>query len=197
MSDVEATPNQPPPSIPAFTWMGACSPLLIGPMLLLVGVGIFAPVDVLDAWPFAREFTSLLSNNLIWIGNHAESTNYPQVALLIACMTVCAFVWTSCIFFLQSIINYPTLLRNQRQHRTIKWSAALLIVFCITPIVILSLFFAFAIPGDLSTAEGLTTRSRAGLLVICLGVVYGGGLVIGGIPLVVRLLIDLDLRKAY
>ena len=197
MSDVEATPNQRPPPIPAFTWMGACSPLLIGPLLLLVGVGIFAPLDVLDAYPLARQFTNLLSKHLQWIGNHAGSTNYPQVALLIACMTVCIFVWSSCVFFLQSIINYPALLKNQRQHRTIKWSGALLIIFCVAPIVILSLVFAFSIPGDLSTADGFTTRNRVGLLVVCVGILYGGSLVVGGIPTVIRLLIDLDLRKAY
>jgi hypothetical protein len=184
-----------PRAIPPFSWMGAYSPLLICPLLLLIGVAMFTPDNVLDIWPLAKAFTNFMMSRLSWIGNHAQSTNYPQVALLIACMTVCLMAWTSCVFFVQSVVNYPTLLKNQRQYRTVTWRLALLAAFVGVPLFIFAAIFAFAIPGDVSWAKGFTTTSRAGLVFIGCGFVYAGGLVIGGIPMMFRALIDLDLRE--
>ncbi len=185
----------PPLPIPPFTWMGAYSPLLIAPLLLLVSVAAFAPDNVLDAWPSAKGFTSFMASKFSWIGNHAQSTNYPQVALLIACMTVCLLGWTICIFFVQSTVNYPFLLARQKKCRTIKWSLAIAATFIGVPLFVSCIALAFALPGDPSFAKGFTTGSRIGLLIVCFGLSYGGGLVIGGIPMMFRALIDLDLRK--
>lgn len=193
-SDTEDDASKRPPPTPPFTWLGSGSPLLVAPLLSLVGVAMFAPDNVLDVWPFAKTFTTRMGESLTWIGNHALSTNYPQVALLMACMTVCILVWESVVFFIQSLVNYPTLLKKQQLHRTVSWGQAFLVVACV-PVIVLCTIFAFAIPGDPSSAQGLTTTSRAGLTFICLGLVYGGGLMIGGSPLVIRLLIDLDLRQ--
>jgi hypothetical protein len=198
-SDFQDTHNshlKRPPPIPPFTWMGAYSPLLIVPLLLLICVAMLAPDNVLDIWPVAKAFTELMGKHISWIGNHAQSTNYPQVALLIACMTVGLLVWTSLVFFVQSVVNYPTLLDNQRQYRTVWWRTLLIVLACV-PLMLLILIFAFALPGDPSWAKGFTTASRAGLVFLCLGVCYGGGLILGGWPLYVRMLIDLDLRKGY
>jgi len=185
---------EPPPPTPPFTWLGAASPLLVVPLLLLMGVAMFAPHNVLDVLPIAKAFTTRMGESLMWIGNHAQSTNYPQVALLMACMTVCILVWESVVFFLQSLVSYPTLLQKQQRHRTVTWRQALLVASCV-PVIILCTISAFAIPGDLSSAQGFTTTSRAGLTFLSVGLAYGGGLVIGGSPLLVRLLIDLDLRR--
>jgi hypothetical protein len=187
-------PGRPPPIRP-FTWMGAYSPLLMGPLLLLTCVAMFAPDNVLDTWPVAKAFTNLLGKHISWIGNHAVSTNYPQVALLIACMTVCLLIWTTLVFFMQSVVNYPKLLDRQRQYRTVTWGKGLLIAFLGIPLFIFATIFAFALPGDPSWAKGFTTTSRVGLIFLALGAIYSGGLVIGGCLTVFRLLIDLDLRK--
>jgi hypothetical protein len=192
--DTQSGFHKRPPPIPPFTWMGAYSPLLMGPLLLLIGVAMFAPDNVLDTWPLAKVFTSFVGSKISWIGNHAQSTHYPQVALLIACMTVSLLTWTTGVFFIQSIVNYPTLLDNQRQYRTVWWRTLLIVLACV-PLMLLILLFAFALPGDPSWAKGFTTASRAGLVFLCLGVCYGGGLILGGWPLYVRMLIDLDLRK--
>ena len=197
-AEFEDTPDgqlQRPPPIPPFTWMGAYSPLLIGPLLMLIGVAMFAPDNALDVWPIAKAFTSFVGKHISWIGNHAQSTTYPQVALLIACMTVCLLVWTSCVFFVQSMVNYQQLLERQRKFRTVTWKLAFGAALLGIPLFVLATIFVFAIPGDVSWAKGLTTTSRGGLIFLAFGAVYGGGLVIGGIPMMFRALIDLDLRK--
>jgi hypothetical protein len=193
--DADAQPAQRPPPIPPFTWMGAYSPLLIVPLLLLIAVAMFAPDNVLDVWPLAKTFTDFMGSKLSWIGNHAQSTSYPQVALLIACLTVVLLAWTTCVFFVQSAVNYPTLLARQKQYRTVTWPLALGAVLIGIPLFVFCTAFAFALPGDPSFAKGFTTSSRAGLLVVCFGLSYAGGLVIGGTPMMFRALIDLDLRK--
>lgn len=193
--DTGLPPADPQPPIPPFTWMGAYSPLLIGPLLLLIGVAMLTPDNVLDTWPLAKAFTSFILSRLSWIGNHAQSTNYPQVALLMACMTVFLIAWVSGVFLLQSVVNYPKLLSRQKKYRTLTWPLALGATFIGIPLFIFSTVFAFALPGDPSWAAGFTTSNRAGLLLLCFGLSYGGGLVIGGIPMMFRALIDLDLRK--
>lgn len=193
--DAESSAIQRPPPIPPFTWMGAYSPLLIVPLLMLIGVALFAPDNVLDVWPYARSFTNTIGSRLSWIGNHAQSTNYPQVALLIACLTVCLLAWTTCVFFVQSIVNYQKLLLRQRMHRTLTWGLVFGATFVGIPIFVFGVATAFALPGDPSWAQGFTTGSRIGLLIVSFGLSYAGGLVLGGIPLMFRALIDLDLKK--
>lgn len=195
VDDAESSDGRRSPPIPPFTWMGAYSPLLIVPLLMLIGVAMFAPDNVLDAWPYARSFTNAVGSRLSWIGNHAQSTNYPQVALLIACLTVCLLAWTTCVFFIQSMVNYRKLLMRQRAHRTLTWGLAIGAFFVGIPMFVFGVALAFALPGDPSWALGFTTGSRTGLLIVSFGLSYGGGLVVGGIPMMFRALIDLDLKK--
>lgn len=195
MSKMELRETKTTPEIPPYSWMGAYSPLLTGPLLLFICVALFAPDNVLDVWPVTRGFTNYVALKLPWIGNHAQSTNYPQVALLIACMTIILLIWNLCVFFVQSVVNYPKLLVRQQQYRTVTWSLALGATFVGIPLFVWSTGFAFALPGDPSWANGFTTTRRAGLLFICFGLSYGGGVVLGGIPMMFRALIELDLKK--
>jgi hypothetical protein len=184
-----------PPPIPPYTWTGAYSPLLTVPLLIFICVALFAPDDVLDVWSVARWFTNYMVTKFQWIGSHAQSTNYPQVALLIACMTIFLMIWNICIVFVQSVLNYPKLLLRQQQCRTLSWRLALGATIVGIPLFVFSTGLAFALPGDPSWANGLTTTRRAGLLLVCFGLSYGGGMVLGGIPMMFRALIDLDIKK--
>lgn len=186
--------NQKYAHIPPFSWMGSLSPLLLLPMLTMIVLGTFAPDNVLDAWPIAKSFTRWTAQQFDWIGNHAQSTSYPQVALLIACTSTWLFMWMAFISCVQSFVNYPILLNRQKANRTVTWKQ-LLIVFACIPLFIGSLIFAFALPGDPSWANGFTTSGRGGLIFLCCGLLYGCGIALGGVPLMLRLLIDLDLRK--
>jgi hypothetical protein len=181
--------------VSAFALWGACSPIVVAPLLLFAALSLVAPINVLVAWPWTKRFTDIFTNHLPWLGNHALSTTYPQVALLIACMTLCLLFWTSLFFFVYSIVNYPKMIRNQRIQKTLTWWKALLIAALAPPFVYLVIVAAFAIPGDPSWANGFTTGSRLGLIFLSVCLAYPGGLVLGGIPGSLRLLINLDLKK--
>src|SRR5574341_141624 len=91
-----------PPPIPAFSWAGALSPLLLMPMAVPVLVALFAPDNILDVWPWAKRFTAWIQRMVPFMdmSAHAKSTVFPQVALLVHSLTVAlipvlALVWTA------------------------------------------------------------------------------------------------------
>jgi hypothetical protein len=52
-----------------------------------------------------------------------------------------------------------------------------------------------ALSGDPSWAKGFTTHRRGGLAFICTIMLYSTSMIIGGLPLSIRLFIDLHLKE--
>jgi len=112
-ADTEPMGEIPSP-IPIFSLAGGLSPLLLVPMTIPVLVALFAPPDVLDLWPSARQYTDWMQSLLphVRITGHADSTSYPQVALLAHSLTLIALLLMSLVWLGQSIVNYPHLRRR-------------------------------------------------------------------------------------
>jgi hypothetical protein len=89
------------------------SPLLIA-LLVLIAAACHVRVWTMRSMYglIAKAFTKF-GRQTYRIGNHAQSTTHPQAVLLMACMTVCLLIWTSCVFFVQSVVNYQQLSKNQ------------------------------------------------------------------------------------
>lgn len=177
------------------SWRRALSPLLILPVGLVVLVTLLAPGDVLSSWAWLGRLVRATVAVFPWIAGHALSTSYPQVALLSAFLTLVFLPWTAAAWFALSIVDYPRLLCHQRRHRSVRWSSALFVTFIGAPIVVFGAFFAFAIPGDPAWASGMTIHRRSGYALVCAALLYCGGMVLGAIPLLFRLLIDIEFRK--
>lgn len=177
--------------VPLTSWTGPVGPLLVAPVIGIVAVALFAPLDVLDLWPLAKLFTDAMVASMPWLSGHADSTSYPQVARLTWCAAVALLPWTTAVWIAQSIFNYPRLLANQRRNRTVSWRSALFVLFGAIPVMLIGAGLAIGLPGDPSWATGLTTGHRGALAFMAGSLVYGGGMVLGGAPLMFRLLIDL------
>lgn len=184
-----------PPPIPAFSWLGSLSPLLLGPIALLVLIALFAPNNVLEQWPVAKAFTNWMQAKLPFINRHADSTTYPQVALLVNCLTVALIPLLSLVWLVASFANYPKLLARNRATKALGWQKHLFVIFFATPFILAMLYVMVGISGDPSWAKGFTTHHRGGLAFLNGGMLWGMSMVFGGWPLMVRLFIDLHLRK--
>ncbi|MBA4329293.1 MAG: hypothetical protein C0428_13775 [Polaromonas sp.] len=184
-----------PPPIPAFSWMGSMSPLLLVPVAVVVVVALFASDGVLDQWPLARTFTNWMQLKLPFINRHASSTSYPQVALLVNCLTVALIPVLSLVWLTQSFVNYPRLLARNRAIKQLGLMKHLLIIFIAVPFFAAALYFMVALPGDPSWAKGFTTESRGGLAFLCSIMLYICSMAVGAWPLMVRLFIDLHIKK--
>jgi len=183
-----------PPPIPAFSWLGVFSPLLIGPILVLVLIALFAPDNVLDQWPTAKAFTNWMQAKLPFINRHADSTRYPQLALLVNCMCVALIPILSVVWVAQSWENYPKLLKRGASGMGVDIRTHLFILIFNVPLFLGITYLLVLLPGDPSWAQGLTTNRRGGLAVMCSLSAYLTSMAIGGWPLSLRLFIDLHLR---
>lgn len=181
-------------AIPAFTLWGMCSPIVLVPIAVFSVLSLASPIDVLDSWQWMRAYTGFLSRKIPWLGGHAQSTAYPQVALAMACMAITLLFWIIVFTVLYCIKNHPQLVQNQRAFRTVTWGKVFLMALLAPPGVYGLMFGAFAIPGDPSWAAGFTTSSRVGFILLCISLVYPAGMVIGAIPGSFRLLIELDFK---
>lgn len=192
-TDTQVT-NVPPP-IPAFSWMGSLSPLLLGPVALVVVIALFAPDNALDQWPLARIFTNWMQLKLPFIDRHANSTSYPQLALLVNCLTVALIPVLSLVWLTQSFVNYPKLLARNRTIKQLDVKKLLLLIFVGSPFMLTMVYVMVALPGDPSWAKGFTTHRRGGLTFLCSVMLYGTSMILGAFPLSIRLFIDLHLKN--
>jgi len=193
--DTQAEPAEIPPPIPAFSWMGSLSPLLLAPMLLLVLIALFAPANVLDQWPVAKAFTDWMQVKLPFINRHADSTSYPQLALLVNCLTVALFPVLSLVWLVQSFVNYPKLLARNRATKRLDVKTHLFIIVISLPFTAVMLYVMVGVAGDPSWAKGFTTHNRVGLAMLGAGMLWGMSMLLGGWPLLIRTFIDLHMRK--
>lgn len=183
-----------PEPIPAFSLAGSLSPLLLVPIAVLVLIALLAPEDVLDQVPVARSLTEWLQTRLPFIDRHAASSRYPQLALLVNCLTVSMVPLLSIVWIVQSSVNYPRLLARNRALQILDLKTHLFILFFLVPILLGALYVMVGIPGDPSWADGFTTTRRGGLAFMSGLMLYLSALGLGGWPLAFRLFIDLHLR---
>ena len=181
-----------PPPIPAFSMTGGLSPLLLIPMAIPVMVALFAPRDVLDAWPWARQFTHWVQHIVPFVrmSGHADSTTYPQVALLVHSMTLTVIPLASLVWLWQTIVNYPQLLKRNLALGGLKITMHLGMLFVAPVIFIGGIWIFISLPGDPSFAKNWTTNNRVGFSVLTFLSVYLTSLVIGGQVLNLRLFWD-------
>ena len=116
MADTELEVRPVPPPIPAFPWTGSLSPLLLVPMLVPIVVALIAPTDVLHVVPLARAFTKWVARAAPFfpLSTYADSTRYPQLALLVHSIVVVVIAITAVVWLVQSWINYPHLLARAK-----------------------------------------------------------------------------------
>ena len=184
--DTPAVEVQPP--IPAFSWMGSLSPLLLGPILAVVAVALFAPDNVLEQWSLTNAFTDWMKLKLPFISKHAASTIFPEVALLVNCLTVALIPVLSLVWLTQSFVNYPKLTRR------LDVPTHLFVIFAAIPFCLFVVYVMVALP-DPSWAKGLTTHRRGGMALLSAFVLYGCSMSLGGWILMIRMFVDLHMRR--
>lgn len=199
MSRLNTDDTQPaqeiPPPIPAFSWLGSLSPLLLAPTALVVMTALLAPDTVLDQWPLAKAFTNWMQLKLPFINRHADSTNYPQVALLVNCLTVALIPALSLVWLVASFVNYPRLLARNRATKQLDVKTHLFIIFFVIPIFLTAIYSMVALPGDPTWAKGFTTNRRGGLAFLAAIGLYLTSAAVGAFPVSIRLFVDLHLKK--
>lgn len=193
-NEIESMKEVPPP-IPAFSLRGSLSPLLLVPSLIPALMVFFAPVDVLDRFPLLVYFTGWMSAHVPQMSAHANSTAFPQMALLVNCTVIALVPYLAVVVFCQTWANYPYLLQRRRaQGRAELKQHFLVFVGALLSIGVLAAMVM--LPGDPSWARGATTQRRGFLyafLVFFMPLM--AGYAIGGQALNARLFIDTYLRK--
>lgn len=195
--DSSPPPRDVPPPVPAFSLRGSLSPLLLLPMAIPVLTALFAPDNVLDVWPWMRRFTEWVQRLVPFVrmSGHADSTTYPQVALLTHSMTLMVIPIASLVWLWQSIVNYSYLLARRRAigRAGIKLHLALLLVG--PPLFLGATYVLMVLPGDPSFAKGMSTRSRGGFALLTFFATYCTSVVLGGQLLNLRLFVDTYFKK--
>jgi hypothetical protein len=166
-------------------------------MAIPVLAALFAPIDALDLWPWARRFTEWMQRLLPFmpLRGHADSTTYAQAALLTHCLTLAILPMTSLVWLWQSIVNYPYLLLRRQAIGPMEVKLHLLMLLVGPPLFLGAVYFFVALAGDPSFARGMTTNNRVGFGLLTFLASYCTSLVLGGQLLNIRLLVDMHIRK--
>lgn len=188
-------PDLPAPT-PAFSWRGALAPHVLVASLLPLVLALSLPLDALDRWPWLMSLIEPVVAALPQLLATAKATAFPQVALVVYGSVIAGFVIVASHFLVSGlIVNYRVALIRYRALRFAS-SSQLLLYAVLSPAVSLGSLCVFLMwPGDPSIAEGLTTASRLGLGLFAGIVVWVLGLGFGGGPTLIRLFIDVYVRR--
>lgn len=155
------------------------------PLVIYVATVLFAPLDVLDQFPWMKAAADAIHGWLLskWsaidIYRHARSTVFPQVAMLCSALGVC----TACFVALATIIQSNLFFKDvcavyaARPARTAKDRIALLVVLPLMSLF--TIWVIYCIKGDPSFAAGLTTKGRLGYAFITTAAVAFTGAAVG------------------
>lgn len=189
------TPPGIPPTIPAFSWVGMFSPLILAPISLPALAALAAPNNVLDIFPSGRLFIDWMQSMAPFSLNaHADSTDYPQVALLTHSLSLAVIAITTVIWTALSLWTYPHNLARRKalgklpvkQHLSIMAGA---------PLVLCCVYAMAGIAGDPSFGHGLTIHSRVGLSLTTLSLDYVAAMILGVQLTGIRLFIDTHIKR--
>lgn len=190
-------PAEAPPTVPMFSLRGALSPLLMVPLALPLLIILFAPITILDSWPSALQFTDWVQRMVPFMNmkTHANSTAYPQVALLTHSLMVVVIPIMSLVWLWQTMMNYPQLLARRVALGRLALKQHAIVALVAPPLFLGAVYFFIAIPGDPTFGKGFTTHSRTGFAVLTLCLTYTTSVILGGQVLCLRLFFDTYLRK--
>ena len=178
-----------PPPIPAFSAKGILSPLLVVPSLLPALLALYAPIDVLDRAKWLRTFVEWILNQAPKLDAHANSTIYPQLALLVNCVSIALVPPLSLVVLWQSLSNYPYSLHRRLALGRLDLKQHFLVL--LSPAIFLGAIAAMVmIPGDPSWAKGITTQHRGFYALLAALLPYLAALSLGSQLVNIRLFID-------
>jgi hypothetical protein len=169
------------------------------PILLFPLIAIFAPIDILDRWPFLTGAVDAVRSVLLRLWpqvdffRHALSTRFPQVATVATAYAAVCWVWTTGITLLISTMGHRRVRATMAEHGAKKlfWFSFGFPLFALG-----GLFVFFALPGDPGFARNLTTGSRIGYAFMGTTVVAIGVCGIAYTPFViVTLIFDVIFRR--
>jgi hypothetical protein len=173
-----------PCGIPVFSLRGVFSPLVTIPIAIVFLTMLFAPEDILTRYRAAAWLANHVRGGLLAISkhadiaNHANSTAYPEVALLGGALLWLFFAWNSAVYCAQGFLNMETLisLRRPEGSFTAKELRTMLLGFLVVApdIAILTM-----IPGDFSASAGITTHNRIGYALLGTIALFGASLSTG------------------
>ncbi|MFC3148371.1 hypothetical protein ACFOEN_12140 [Piscinibacterium candidicorallinum] len=175
-----------PEPIPAFSWRGALNPPFLILLLCATAIPLLAPVDVLERSAVLTTFSemvreAILKINPSWdIATHANSTRYPQMALLANAFFVIAFylaVAISCTLELTQNYNIARARRaamNTHVNGGALFGAVILTIFALISPMILT-----GMQGDPSWVAGLTTNNRIGYSMVLGPIMFSLAFVVG------------------
>lgn len=159
----DVTPDQEPVRATRILF----NPLALFLWLMPAAVALFAPLDVLDRYPFAATVVDNMVQCLPALRGHAAATKFPQVALLHA---------TLLLLFLGplTLLHWAYMHYAQWKRRTVglrdrfrRDRVILLKVVLGSILFTAGLFLQFLVlHGDWSVTPGLATESRLGLAVM-------------------------------
>lgn len=189
-------PDLPAPT-PAFSWRGVLAPHVLVASLLPLVLALSLPRDALDRWPWLMSLIEPVVAALPQLLATVKATAFPQVALVVYCSVIAGFVIVASHALVTGlIVNYrAALIRYRALRHLASWQ--LLLYAAIGPVITLGGLYVFLMmPGDPSIAEGLTTASRVGLgLFSGAFAVWGCGFAFGGAPTLIRLFIDVYVKR--
>ena len=178
-------------AIPAFSWRGSLSPLLIVPASVPILSALFAPEDVLSRWQHAKRLTEVVQSLLPFADatGHARSTDFFEVAAFSDSLAILSTIFMAIVWTFQTMLNYPILLYKhlQRSKPTLKKRLLFLVS---SPIMLAAWWALITIPGDPAFAPGLTTHSRVGFAIVLFCAVYSSSATLGAQLLMLRLFFD-------
>ena len=166
------------------SWRSPFGPIYQIPLFIIFLIALCAPDDVLQRYPFTAWFALAVRGILLSIfsladiKNFADSTDYPQIALL-----VCALHWVWLAFALVITALISDYVRAREGYVFWRFSREcdgrvgwkdLKIVFVGLLLFPTVLFVATMVPGDWSMIRGLTTKNRLGMGLLFWSCFWGG-----------------------
>lgn len=176
--------------IPAVSWLGSLSPLLVVPCLAISAIAFAAPANILDLWPSLKSFTDFMVKHIPYMAGHSDSTKFPQVALLVNCLVVACTAWIGIVVFTQAHLNYSRLLARRRFLGRLRFQDHFVVFFGMF-VMLGAMAVMVLVGGEVSWIKGAMTERRGLFFIFTAGVMpYVTGFVLGGQVLNFRLFVD-------
>lgn len=148
--------------VPVFSLRGVFAPQISIPLFVIVLQALFAPADVLSRYEWCRAVTQFVVMVIPQVARHADSTAYPQVALLVSSLVWIFWPWCSVMYGLWCVLNWERAKTRLAKSGRYTWRQHITLLLGV-PFCIGVLWFITAMPADPVAFDGLTTGNRIGL----------------------------------